>query len=97
MTARVFAIAAGLLLVVAAMFKTVAPAADGNLVAAVAGRLPALLTTQIELALGVWLLSGVYPLTARWIVASLFLAFAAVNAWLVLQGESSCGCLGSVR
>jgi hypothetical protein len=55
-----------------------------------------LLWVELELGLGVWLLSGYRQRTARWAALVCFAMFAAVNAYQVWRGAPSCGCFGAL-
>jgi hypothetical protein len=51
---------------------------------------------QFELAMGLWLLSGLRP-RASWAAAlGCFGLFAAVSFYKALTGETDCGCLGQI-
>ncbi len=94
MAYRITSIAAGLFLLTAALLKASSAGPETNPLLQKAGHLVGLLAVQVEFALGLWLLTGAFPSAARFVGAATFAAFAAVNAWLGMQGESSCGCLG---
>ena len=52
---------------------------------------------ELELALGFWLLSGLFK-RAAWLTASVcFGIFSAVTAYKALTGAQSCGCFGSMQ
>ena len=56
-----------------------------------------ILTVEFELALAIWLLSGLFK-KAAWLAALLcFSAFSAVTLYKALTGAESCGCFGSVH
>lgn len=56
-----------------------------------------LAAAEWELVLGIWLLSGVYPIGA-WLVALVtFLVFSCVSFSLGWIGQVSCGCLGTIE
>src|SRR2546423_6451670 len=53
-----------------------------------------LTAAEWEIVLGLWLLSGAYPLGA-WVAAlGKFVAFAGVSGYLGAVGVASCGCFG---
>jgi hypothetical protein len=52
------------------------------------------LTVEIELALGLWLISGFYRNLAARVGLGFFALLAAASAYLILAGEECCGCLG---
>ena len=87
----------GFLLIVAGLaktHKTVMDLPDGS-----DGLLPSWLLialAQIEVVLGVWLVSGLYPRTAKSVAITCFAAFCGVSLYQVLSGEPSCGCFGRV-
>ena len=56
-----------------------------------------LLGTGIEAALGLWLVSGLLPLSARVFAIITFSIFAFVAFVRGVRGEVSCGCLGSIE
>jgi hypothetical protein len=51
----------------------------------------------IEAVLGLWLVAGVFPFTARRLAMVCFGAFAVLSLLKGLRGEPSCGCLGAVQ
>lgn len=54
------------------------------------------LQVDFELALGIWLLSGLFK-KAAWLAALIcFLVFSFITLYKVLIGAESCGCFGSV-
>jgi hypothetical protein len=56
-----------------------------------------ILTVELELALAIWLLSGLFK-KAAWLAALLcFSAFSAITAYKALKGAASCGSFGSVQ
>jgi len=56
-----------------------------------------ILTVELELALGIWLLSGLFK-KATWLVTLLcFSLFSAITFYKALTGAESCGCFGSVH
>jgi hypothetical protein len=55
-----------------------------------------LAAAEWEVVLGLWLVSGTYPLGSWAAVAGTFLAFAGVSGYLGATGVTSCGCLGAV-
>lgn len=56
-----------------------------------------LAAVEWELALGLWLLSGAYPVGSWLAAVGTFLAFAGVSAYLGWVGVASCGCFGTVH
>ncbi|MFO0807724.1 MAG: hypothetical protein U0746_03800 [Gemmataceae bacterium] len=54
------------------------------------------LTVEVELLIGLWLLSGWQAIAARRAALAFFSTLAGVSLWLVWQGQSSCGCLGRI-
>jgi hypothetical protein len=54
------------------------------------------LAIYLELALGGWLLSGLWPAVARWVAAGCFTLLFGVSVVNTLTGKASCGCLGPV-
>lgn len=51
---------------------------------------------ELELALGLWLLSAVYPKQARVAALAVFAGFCSVSLYQALSGEHSCGCFGNL-
>jgi hypothetical protein len=52
------------------------------------------LTVETELALGLWLLSGIYRKVAGVVAMVYFIGLAAVSGYMVTAGAECCGCLG---
>jgi hypothetical protein len=52
---------------------------------------------QWEIILGLWLVSGWYPLGSWLAAVGTFAAFAAVSGYLGWAGQAGCGCFGSVE
>jgi len=51
---------------------------------------------EVEILLGLWLLSGL-AMRAAWLAAlAFFAAGAAANVYLAVEGQRSCGCFGAV-
>lgn len=50
-----------------------------------------------ESILGLWLLSGLFPNTARWLATGCFWCFAVVSFFRGIRGDESCGCLGALK
>jgi hypothetical protein len=50
-----------------------------------------------EIVLGCWLLYGFWPVMAHGTAVAVFTLFAIVAGAKAVQGEASCGCLGSVE
>jgi hypothetical protein len=55
------------------------------------------LEIECELALAVWLLSGLYQYGAWYITTLCFIGFSFVTLYKGLLGESSCGCFGKIQ
>jgi thiol-disulfide isomerase/thioredoxin len=54
-------------------------------------------TVEFELALGIWLLSGLFK-RAAWLAAmGCFVLFSGVTLYKALTGAASCGCFGTVQ
>jgi|GEM_PF-495257 len=51
---------------------------------------------EFELALGLWLLAGLYPQCTWRIALACFSAFASAALYKAISGEASCGCFGKV-
>jgi thiol-disulfide isomerase/thioredoxin len=88
----------GLLLLTAAVLKghelLTVPLANGDLWS---WRAFLIFQVEFELALGVWLVSGLFPRLA-WLAALLcFGLFCAVTLYKGLTGAASCGCFGRVH
>src|SRR5437870_3759284 len=56
-----------------------------------------IVVAEFELALGLFLLSGMFPFGAWVISFGTFAMFAGVSCFTGLNGESSCGCFGAVK
>lgn len=50
-----------------------------------------------ELILGLWLISGAYPVGVWLAAVATFLTFAGVSAYLGAIGVASCGCFGAIQ
>jgi hypothetical protein len=50
-----------------------------------------------ELALGAWLVSGLFPSGAWWAATGCFGLFTAINLVKILAGERNCGCFGRMQ
>jgi len=88
----------GVFLIAAALMKALSPA--DAVVAEAVYDMPAWIVAagvQIELAVGLWLVSGWRPHSARRAAVVLFLGFAAFSLYRSLAGYESCGCFGSLR
>jgi hypothetical protein len=56
-----------------------------------------ILTVEFEIALGIWLLSGLFK-KAAWLAAiTCFSLFSFITLYKALTGAESCGCFGSVH
>lgn len=94
---RLIAIVLGLVLIVAGGLKghqwMVDPFVPGDIPA-----VPALRAAVVcaELTLGLWLLSGAYPQTARRAAVACFAVFLTVATRDALENRASCGCFGSL-
>ena len=51
-------------------------------------------TVEVEWAMGLWLLTGLYPEQTRRAATACFAAFACVALAKAIGGETSCGCFG---
>ncbi len=56
-----------------------------------------LATVAWEVTLGIWLLSGAYPLQSWLTAVGTFLAFAAVSGHIAWIGVASCNCFGAIK
>ncbi|MCI0724468.1 MAG: DUF1573 domain-containing protein [Acidobacteria bacterium] len=54
------------------------------------------LTMEVEVGLGLWMISGIHAMLARRTALVVFLGFVAVSFAQIFAGEASCGCFGSV-
>ncbi len=50
-----------------------------------------------EMILGIWMLSGKYPLSSWLAALGTFTTFAGVSGYLGLIGQTRCGCFGSIQ
>jgi hypothetical protein len=91
-------IALGLFLLVTAGLKlhglVVDPLAGDSFLASPRLQIAAI---EVELLLGLWLLSGWQLRAARFVALAFFGILASASLWLALQGQSSCGCFGRVQ
>ena len=53
-------------------------------------------TIELEIVLGLWLLSGWLPRAVWMTTLAFFGILAAVSLYLALEGQQSCGCFGRV-
>jgi hypothetical protein len=56
-----------------------------------------ILTVELELALGLWLVSGLFKRAAYIVVVGCFSVFCCVTLYKALAGYGSCGCFGKVH
>ena len=56
-----------------------------------------ILTVEFELALAIWLLSGLFKKAAWLAVLSCFALFSVITFYKAITGYASCGCFGSVH
>ncbi len=56
-----------------------------------------IVTVQFEIALGIWLLSGLFKKAAWLAVISCFSLFSFITLYKGLTGAASCGCFGSIH
>lgn len=94
---RLIVCCAGCFLVATAILKTLWPADAARLEAAY--ELPSWLTAvgvQVELATGLWLLSGWRSAAAIIAATGLFFVFAMFSLYRALAGYESCGCFGQL-
>src|SRR5438552_3154172 len=59
-------------------------------------RLLHIVLIELEVALGLWLVSGYRGNFVRWVAFVVFCCFIGVNALKVVNGEDSCGCAGKI-
>lgn len=87
----------GLLLLIAAVLKAhellTEPALGTNFWAS---RVLLIAIVEFELALGLWLLAGLVPRLARCLCLGCFVAFLGTALYRAANGETSCGCFGTV-
>jgi len=88
----------GLILLVAATLKAQQLASEpvGDCIGLRCRALP-VLQVQLELLLGVWLLSGLHGFVSRLAATLCFAAFLCVAVYQGLTGQASCGCFGKVQ
>jgi hypothetical protein len=93
---RIVAYVLGLFLLVAAGLKSWgfdAPSQDSF--AVLSSPLLQTATIEVEVLVGIWLLSPIAPRQARAAALALFAALAAVSGTLAVSGAKSCGCFGN--
>ncbi len=54
-------------------------------------------TIEVEILLGLWLLSGLGQRAARLAALGFFAILATVSVYMVLEGQASCGCFGRIQ
>jgi hypothetical protein len=50
----------------------------------------------VEISLSAWMISGLFPIAARWVALLCFGVFAITSLEKAMAGEPSCGCFGRV-
>lgn len=98
LTAPVVAVFIGLILLFASVMKGLT-LADTTVAV---GRIPgnwwlSLAASAFELFLGIWLITAVFPATARRVALVCFLGLAGVALYKVSTSQESCGCLGDLH
>jgi hypothetical protein len=56
-----------------------------------------IIAIEVEAFIGLWLISGAYPLIAQLVTFALFASLGAMSFYMALKGESSCGCWGRIQ
>ncbi|MCS7017126.1 MAG: hypothetical protein NZM42_13555 [Gemmatales bacterium] len=85
----------GVVLLVAALMKGYEVANQDFTGATLVGSRPFLiLLVLFELALGQWVLGGLYPRETSWLILVTFIAFFQAALYFALSKEPSCHCLG---
>jgi len=51
---------------------------------------------ELELALGLWIVSGIAKRAVWWVVVGCFILFGGISLYKGLTGADSCGCFGRV-
>jgi hypothetical protein len=96
--ARGASVLVGVVLLTAAALKThqlaTGPTAENSLFTS---RWLLIALVELELALGLWLLSGAYPGLARLAALAAFAGFCLASLYQALTGAPSCGCFGNVH
>jgi hypothetical protein len=95
---RLVSVVLGLLLFAAAGLKAygLAPESMGEHTVLSSPRLH-IATVEVEILMGIWLVSGLAPRVAWLATLALFSAFGAVSFYLALAGQRSCGCFGELQ
>jgi uncharacterized membrane protein YphA (DoxX/SURF4 family) len=86
--------AVGLLLITAALLKAHESVADSFGPVTTLEKFGGIAAVELELALGLWMLFGVFARVSRLVAIACFAGFAAVSFYKILHGDSSCGCFG---
>lgn len=97
-TSRAIDCFAGAILIASALLKAASPSESATLAAAYG--LPtwsSLLLIQLEVVLGVLLITGVAGGAGRIVALLAFVLFACFSAYRALAGYESCGCFGAVQ
>lgn len=94
--ARCCDIAIGLLLISAAILKAANPQQTLSLIDYSSTSIR-FIAIQTEIIVGSWLILGMARRTAWTMAMILFVVMAMASLWLGLQGQSDCGCFGSVQ
>jgi hypothetical protein len=98
MAGRMVALTAGLLLLFASLTKGLALAETSISPDWVPGEWwLSFAAAGVELFLGLWLVTGVFPAVARWAAIACFAGFAGVAVYKGVSGEASCDCLGNIQ
>lgn len=88
----------GLLLLLAAALKGHALATEPLVTEGLLGSRPVMIIlVEIELAFGLWLLSGLEPRRTWWAAVILFAGFACVSLYKALSGYAECSCFGQLK
>ena len=96
MTGRIIRILCGFFLLSSVLLKTEG-LAEGSHEASVIPAELRLAATEVELIVGLWLVSGWSRNTGRLVAIVLFAGLAAVSLYMLVNGEAACGCFGRIR
>ena len=94
--ARCVDVAIGILLIATALLKAANPDQTLSFLDYSSSSIR-FIAIQTEIVLGTWLILGMARRTAWTMALILFAIMAVASLWLAIQGQSDCGCFGSIH